>query len=149
MPKYVVRFGAMRMLGVFSAPAAAIYCRGARVIACTERGIETATVLGQADETLAAMKDQPTGQILRVFTAEDDLELSRIAERVCRERAFCLDAIKHLRLEMTLVAFERIFGGERVIVYYLAENRVDFRELVRLLAAEFQTGGNAADRRAR
>ena len=40
---------------------------------------------------------------------------------------------------MTLVELERVFGGERLVVYYLAENRVDFRELVRLLAAEFQT----------
>jgi cell fate regulator YaaT (PSP1 superfamily) len=40
---------------------------------------------------------------------------------------------------MNLVDLERIFGGERVVVYYLSENRVDFRELVRLLAAEFQT----------
>jgi cell fate regulator YaaT (PSP1 superfamily) len=140
MPKYVVRFGAMRMLGLFSAPAEAIYCRGARVIARTDRGEEAATVLGDAEESaVAAMKDPPIGQILRVLTAEDDGELSRVAERVRRERAFCLDAIKHLKLEMSLVAFERLFGGERVIVYYLAENRIDFRELVRLLAGEFQT----------
>ena len=40
---------------------------------------------------------------------------------------------------MQLVDMEHIFGGERVVVYYLAESRVDFRELVRLLAGEFQT----------
>ena len=59
--------------------------------------------------------------------------------RPSRERTVCEDAIEQLGLEMTLVEFERLFGGERVVVYYLAENRVDFRELVRLLAAEFQT----------
>ena len=40
---------------------------------------------------------------------------------------------------MQLVDVEHIFGGERIVVYYLAESRVDFRELVRLLAGEFQT----------
>ena len=40
---------------------------------------------------------------------------------------------------MQLVDIEHLFGGERIVVYYLAEQRVDFRELVKLLAAEFQT----------
>ncbi len=40
---------------------------------------------------------------------------------------------------MQLVDVEHLFGGERVIFYYLAENRVDFRELVKVLAGEFQT----------
>ena len=40
---------------------------------------------------------------------------------------------------MQLVDVEHIFGGERIIIYYLAENRVDFRELVKALAGEFQT----------
>ena len=40
---------------------------------------------------------------------------------------------------MKLIDIEQLFGGERIVVYYLAENRVDFRELVRRLASEFQT----------
>ena len=40
---------------------------------------------------------------------------------------------------MQLVDIEHLFGGERIVVYYLADGRVDFRELVRLLAGEFQT----------
>ena len=40
---------------------------------------------------------------------------------------------------MDLVRIEHIFGGERIIVYYVAEGRIDFRELVKVLAAEFQT----------
>jgi len=40
---------------------------------------------------------------------------------------------------MQLVDVEHLFGGERIIVYYLAEGRVDFRELVKMLAGEFQT----------
>ena len=44
-----------------------------------------------------------------------------------------------MRVELTLVRVEQIFGRERVVVYYVADGRVDFRELVRALAAEFQT----------
>jgi cell fate regulator YaaT (PSP1 superfamily) len=40
---------------------------------------------------------------------------------------------------MELVEVEHLFGGERIVIYYLADNRVDFRELVRVLAGEFQT----------
>ena len=40
---------------------------------------------------------------------------------------------------MQLVDVEHVFGGERIVVYYLAEGRVDFRDLVKMLAAEFQT----------
>ena len=40
---------------------------------------------------------------------------------------------------MQLVDIEHLFGGERIIVYYLAEGRIDFRELVKRLAGEFQT----------
>ncbi len=38
-----------------------------------------------------------------------------------------------------MIDIEHLFGGERIVVYYLAEQRVDFRELVKRLAAEFQT----------
>ena len=51
MAKYVVRYGAMRFLGVCSAHSSAIYCRDARVIARTERGLEAAVVLGEADRS--------------------------------------------------------------------------------------------------
>jgi cell fate regulator YaaT (PSP1 superfamily) len=140
MPQYVVRFGAMRLLGIFSASGTGVFCRDVRVIVRTERGLEAAVVLGEATETArAALKDPPEGHILRTVTVEDEHELARIAQQAGREREVCQGVIERLGLEMSLVEFERIFGGERVVVYYLAESRVDFRELVRLLASEFQT----------
>jgi cell fate regulator YaaT (PSP1 superfamily) len=51
----------------------------------------------------------------------------------------CQRYVDKLELKMQLVDVEHIFGGERIVIYYLAENRVDFRELVRQLASEFQT----------
>jgi cell fate regulator YaaT (PSP1 superfamily) len=140
MPGYVVRYGAMRFLGVFAAGAGANYQRGAPVIARTDRGLEAGEVLCEASPgVLAGLKDPCEGQILREMGAEDVHELGRIREQGRRELETCQKYVQKLGLIMDLVDVEHLFGGERVIVYYLAENRVDFRELVRLLAAEFQT----------
>jgi cell fate regulator YaaT (PSP1 superfamily) len=140
MTKYVVRFGAMRFLGVFSAHSSAIFCRDTRVIVRTERGLEAGVVLGEATPpALAALKDPSEGQIFRAMTAADENELLRIAEQARHAQDICQKYVDQLGLEMALVELEWIFGGERLVVYYLAENRVDFRELVRLLAEEFHT----------
>ena len=140
MAKYIVRFGVMRLLGVFSSPAGAEYRRGARVIARTDRGLEAGDVLCEGtDPVLACLKDAAEGQVLREMTAEDSHELGRIQEQAHRELDTCQECIEKLKLSMQLVDVEHIFGGERVVIYYLAESRVDFRELVRLLAGEFQT----------
>jgi cell fate regulator YaaT (PSP1 superfamily) len=128
MSDYIVRYGVMRFLGVFSAPAGQSFRRGMKVIARTERGLEAGEVLDEAPaEAVGQLIDQPTGQILRVMSAEDENELARIQKHAAKE------------LKMQLIEVERIFGGERIVIYYLADNRVDFRELVRLLAGEFQT----------
>ncbi len=73
------------------------------------------------------------------MTAEDSRELARIQEQAHRELDICQQYVEQLKLSMQLVDVEHIFGGERVVIYYLAESRVDFRELVKLLAGEFQT----------
>jgi cell fate regulator YaaT (PSP1 superfamily) len=51
----------------------------------------------------------------------------------------CKELVEKLELDMELADIEHVFGGERIIIYYLSEDRVDFRELVKQLAAEFQT----------
>ncbi|MGW8256492.1 MAG: PSP1 domain-containing protein [Thermoguttaceae bacterium] len=140
MSDYIVRYGAMRFLGVFSAPAGQSFNRGMQVIARTERGLEAGEILSEATgELVAQLIDPPSGQILRLMSPEDAIELSRIEEHAHKELDICQRYVDKLELQMDLVSVERIFGGERIVVYYLAENRVDFRELVRLLAGEFQT----------
>jgi cell fate regulator YaaT (PSP1 superfamily) len=130
----------MRILGVFAANGGAAYRRGTRVIARTDRGLEDGEVLCDANETArACLKDPAEGQILREMTAEDLRELARMKEQARRELDVCHRHVEQLGLAMQLVDVEHIFGGERVVVYYLSENRVDFRELVKLLAGEFQT----------
>jgi cell fate regulator YaaT (PSP1 superfamily) len=139
MPNHVVRYGVMRFLGVFSSPGGT-YRRGTRVIARTDRGLEDGEILCEATEgVMACLRDPTEGQILREMTAEDGRELERIRQQAHREMETCRQYVTQLGLAMELVDVEHVFGGERVIIYYLAENRVDFRELVRSLAGEFQT----------
>jgi cell fate regulator YaaT (PSP1 superfamily) len=73
------------------------------------------------------------------MTPDDAHELSRIHDQERDEYRVSQQSIAKLGLEMQLVDVEHLFGGERIIVYYLAEGRVDFRELVKMLASEFQT----------
>ena len=140
MPDYVVRYGVMRFLGVFSTSGGREYRRGASVIARTDRGLEVGEVLCEATaEALGRMKDPGSGQILREMAVEDRHELARLQHQAKQEIEVCQQHIQRLGLKMQLVDAEHIFGGERIVIYYLAESRVDFRELVRLLAGEFQT----------
>jgi cell fate regulator YaaT (PSP1 superfamily) len=140
MASYVVRYGLTRFLGVFSASGGRMYRRSARVVARTDRGLEVAEVLCEATpEAVAHLKDPVTGQILREMTAEDVNEFNRIQKRTKEEIAICQKHVDRLDLKMQLVEVEHVFGGERIVVYYLSENRVDFRELVKALASEFQT----------
>lgn len=140
MPKYVVRYGAVRLMGVFSSPGDVALPRSAQVIVRTDRGLEAGEVLCEATErALSYLKNPVEGPILRVMSAEDQHELSRIREHARVEFQTCKRLVTESGLDMELVDIEHLFGGERIVVYYLAENRVDFRQLVRTLASEFQT----------
>ncbi len=73
------------------------------------------------------------------MASDDYNELTHMKAQERREFEICQSYVRNLKLEMDLVDLEHVFGGERIVVYYLAEHRIDFRELVRQLAAEFQT----------
>jgi len=140
MPKYVVRHGVMRNLGVFYTRGNDTHARGQQVIARTHRGLEAGEVLCEAtDETVTQLVEPKQGQILRRVSDDDVLELRKMFEQERREYAVCRERIKELNLDMQLADVEHLYGGERVVIYYLAEDRVDFRDLVKVLAKEFQT----------
>jgi cell fate regulator YaaT (PSP1 superfamily) len=137
---YVVRYGAMRLLGIFDPPGDRKYDRGTAVILRTDRGLESGEVLTEATEKVQAlMPEAGRGQILRAMTTDDQNELARLRQHALEELQTCQRHLERLGLEMQLIDVEHIFGGERIVVYYLAEGRVDFRQLVRILAGEFQT----------
>src|SRR3954465_5508984 len=140
MPRYIVRHGVMRNLGVFTPRGRDIFARGDQVIARTSRGLESGEVLCEAsDEAVATLADPKQGQILRQVNGDDVRDLRKMFEQERREYEVCQTEIKRLELAMKLVDVEHLYGGERVVVYYLADERIDFRDLVKSLATEFQT----------
>ncbi len=139
MAKYVVRYGSTRMVGVFFTRQES-HRRGARVVARTPRGLELADVLCEAtDHAVAQLTDPPGGQILREMLPEDHTEAERIELTRKEDFGICERQIAELALPMQLVDVERLFGGERVVVYYLSEDRVDFRTLVKALQGALKT----------
>lgn len=138
MPNYVVRCGIMRTLHVMQGRQE--YLRGMRVIARTPRGLEAGEIVCEADQRVLDQMDNPPGGTLqRPMSQEDENELAHLTAHSVAEADLCFRAMRELNLPMDLVDIERIFGGERVVVYYLSENRVDFRELVKRLSSELQT----------
>jgi len=140
MPQYVVRHGVMRHMGVFSTRGRDAFIRGDRVVARTHRGLESGEILCEATEdAVAQLHDAKQGQILRRASEDDIRDLRKMFEQERREYELCQQEIKRLELDMQLVDIEHLYGGERVVIYYLAEGRVDFRDLVKILAKEYQT----------
>src|SRR5580704_7053835 len=122
MPKYVVRTGVMRALGVFNPGRDDTYGRGQQVIVRTDRGLEAGEILTEATEhVLQSMNNPGYGQILRLMTADDLREQTRLHEQEAREFDTCERLIAQEKLDMRLVDVEHVFGGERVVVFYLAE----------------------------
>ncbi|PQO32245.1 signal peptidase [Bremerella cremea] len=140
MAKYIVRYGAMRFLGVFSSRAKDEYGRDDKVIVRTKRGLEVGDVLCEAtDEAVKQLSDPTFGSIMRAMSEEDEKQTQHMVGDIAREIETVRRVIAEMNLPMQLVDIEHLFGGERVVVYYLAEARVDFRDLVKALAAELQT----------
>lgn len=138
--KLLVRHGAMRFLGEFDRSAAPGAARASTVVIRTERGVEVGEVLCPATPQAVAAIPEPTrGEILRIATAEDQVKLRQLAGLRDVDYEAGTRLIKHHKLAMQLVDVERLFGGERIIFYFLSEARVDFRELVKSMAREFHT----------
>ena len=96
MSSYVVRYGGMRILGVFDPPGSQQFQRNTQVIVRTERGLEAGEVLCSAtEESVGRIKDPARGQILRRMTADDANEISRIHDQEKDEFGVCLKCIRN------------------------------------------------------
>src|SRR5207248_387491 len=137
---WIVRHGVMRFLGDFE-PGEGVPCqRGSCVLTRTERGLEVGDILCEATPRAMEMITEPTkGQIIRLLTADDQEAAGGLKEKERQEFDACQRFIHERQLQMALVDVEHLFGGERIVFYFLSEKRVDFRELVKDLAREFQT----------
>jgi cell fate regulator YaaT (PSP1 superfamily) len=137
---YVVRYGRMRFLGEYTDSIGLDHFRGQRVVIRTDRGTELGEVLCPAnDRTAAYLERSIPGDILRPASIEDLEHEAKLVS--AQEKAFelCQELIFKRRLQMDLVDVEIILGRERIVFYYLAEKRVDFRELVKDLARGLRT----------
>ena len=136
---WIVRHGATRFLGEFE-PEGEVYERGDEVVVRTERGHELGAVLCPASAQAVALLDEPTsGKIARRMTEADRQQRALLEKREADALEVCIGFIEQRRLQMDLIDVECLFGGERVVFFFLAEKRVDFRELVKDLAREYQT----------
>ncbi len=137
---YVVRYGRMRFLGEYTGTHEHEHVRGQRVVIRTERGTELGEILCPATARTASYLDQPAhGDILRPANPEDLEQEANLIPAQNKAFQVCLELISKHRLQMDLVDVEIILGRERMVFYYLAEKRVDFRDLVKDLARVFRT----------
>jgi cell fate regulator YaaT (PSP1 superfamily) len=137
---YVVRYGRMRFLGEYKGLPDCEHARGQQVVVRSDRGIELGDVLCPVTEKTSKFLPNPAqGEILRVATTEDQAQEARLAEDRDPVFATCHELIAKRHLQMNLVDVELIHGRERVVFYYLADKRVDFRELVKDLARVLRT----------
>jgi cell fate regulator YaaT (PSP1 superfamily) len=111
---------------------------GDGVVVRTDRGVEYALILTAA-EPVAEGEAPPPFEVLRKATPEDERRQEEIdASGRSAEFRYCRDKVEELKLPMRLVRAEKILGGQRLTFYFMAEGRVDFRDLVRELAREFK-----------
>ena len=136
---YVVRYGVTRILGEFTARGFGAIARGTAVIVRSDRGHEWGTVLSTATQqtrTYLGASDAH-GRIVRLASAEDEAERDHKVQAEKDAFAGCLELIRERNMQMQLVDAELVIGGERLIFYYVSEQRVDFRDLVKGLAKRF------------
>jgi cell fate regulator YaaT (PSP1 superfamily) len=139
--RYIVRYGLMRLVGEFAARGPQKYPRSMSVIVRSSRGVEWGEILCAAtDRTAAYLESNETvGKVLRQANDDDARQRDEVYRQERVEFVGCCEMIGERKLQMQLVDVEHILGGERLIFYYLAEQRVDFRELVKALAKRYKT----------
>lgn len=112
---------------------------GSHVIVETTRGIECGTIVIEkktVDEDDVVL---PLKKIVRIATDEDEVQVRKNKEDAEAALDICLQKIYDHQLEMKLVDVEYTFDRNKIIFYFTADGRVDFRELVKDLASVFKT----------
>lgn len=109
------------------------------VIVETTRGIEFGKVVVPPREVADEEVVAPLKKVIRLATEDDKLKVTAIREREKRAFQICADKIVNHGLPMKLISVEETFDGNKIIFYFTAEGRIDFRELVKDLAAVFRT----------
>lgn len=137
-----------RVIGVRFRPAGKIYYfapgkfhirQGDKVIVETARGIEFGTVVTGSKEVKDEEVMQPLKSVIRIATEEDKRAEEKNREKEKEAFEICLEKIRKHNLDMKLINAEYTFDNNKVLFYFTADGRIDFRELVKDLAAVFRT----------
>ena len=157
--KYMlVRYGMMNNLGLFEHNEQNIPRLPSRVVIKTEKGLELGSIVGNLcpyktgqfkldneqikkyfETSQMIFSLEPEGKFIRFATTEDIGEEKHLKKIAKDEMAYCKKLVAEMNIPMKIVNVEHIFGGERIIFYFTADTRVDFRELVKKLAHEYQS----------
>jgi len=113
--------------------------RGDHVIVETARGVEYGTVVGAPREVPDEEVVQPLKEVIRIATQKDDEQQAKNKDKEKEAFKICLEKIANRGLEMKLIDAEYTFDNNKVLFYFTADGRVDFRELVKDLASVFRT----------
>ncbi|EOS79151.1 hypothetical protein C817_03030 [Dorea sp. 5-2] len=137
-----------RVIGVRFRPAGKVYFfapgrydikTGDKVIVETARGVEFGWVVAGTKEVPDEKITQPLKSVIRIATKDDLLKEEKNREKEKEAFRICLEKIRKHGLEMKLIDAEYTFDNNKVLFYFTADGRIDFRELVKDLASVFRT----------
>ena len=137
-----------KVIGVRFRPAGKIYFfapgkltiqQGDHVIVETARGVEYGRVVSGPKEVKDEEVVQPLKPVIRIATEQDEKTVSKNKEKEKEAFQICLEKIRKHGLEMKLIDAEYTFDNNKVLFYFTADGRIDFRGLVKDLAAVFRT----------
>ena len=120
-------------------PGPYVFKKGDMVLVDTELGTGLGVVCAAPMNCFEAYPERQLKRILRPATSEDAARHQRNLQLEKDVYAFCYERIKFRSLPMSLVSVDRLFDGSKVMVYFTADGRVDFRELVKDLVQRFHT----------
>ena len=112
---------------------------GSHVIVETARGIEFGTVMIASRELPEDKVIQPLKPVIRIATPEDEKTEAKNRQKEQEAFQICLEKIQKHHMEMKLVDAEFTFDNNKLLFYFTADGRIDFRELVKDLASVFRT----------
>lgn len=113
--------------------------QGDHVIVETARGVEFGRVVSGPKEVKEEEVVQPLKSVIRIATEQDEKTEEKNREKEKEAFQICLEKIRKHGLEMKLIDAEYTFDNNKVLFYFTADGRIDFRELVKDLAAVFRT----------
>jgi cell fate regulator YaaT (PSP1 superfamily) len=155
-PTTAVRYGAMNYIGEFTYKPGSTFRCGGKVVIQTDRGIELGEQVSlfcngcSSQVTREQIKQYVqnsgpefyrlnAGRIIREATPDDVNDHQHLNAHIAEDLDRCALLAAQLNLPIKIVTCEHLLGGERIVFYFRSEDRIDFRELVRLLASHYRT----------